>query len=149
MHSLRICTHRTNHGGEQSELWPWCPTPDINTNDEVDTSTYISTCMQHNTERQKTIVSEPILGNDLRSRPPGHGQTHFLTIRFRKIRRNLSPHSVWSVFFVLPGPAQKDIFDINFKIETLLSPPRGPIGLGGPSEIWPVGGGWGKNLTEI
>ena len=77
------------------------------------------------------------------------GKPLMLTIRFRQIRRNLTPHSVWSVFFVLPGPAQNDLCDIFFQIETLLSPPRGPIGLGGPSEIWPVGGGWGKNLTEI
>jgi hypothetical protein len=85
LHSLRLCTHRTNHGEEQSELWPWCPTPNINTNDELNTSTYISTYIQHNTERHKTLVSKPILGNDLRSRPPGHGETHFLTIRFRLV----------------------------------------------------------------
>ena len=72
----------------------------------------------------------------------------FLTIRFRKIRRVATPCS-GGLFFLFGQGLPRIIFLIFFKRETIHFPPRGSLGLEGPSEIWPVGGAWGKNLTEI
>ena len=115
--------------------------------------------MQHNTERQKTLVLKPILGNDLRNRQPGHGKISFLTIRFRQIRRNLSPHSVWSVFFVLPGPAPNHILGI-FSNRNATKPSQGPHrageafgnmacrrGLGQKSD-WNMTSSWPQNRLQ-